>query len=146
MLVGVIGIPVILNHSHKSDYISEQSQDYTAICQHAMSCCETEAIEQETLVCCATESVEEAVSFSSCECNFIASCCCCFINVRLVSFIFDTPIYNPLSIPAFVKAFVIDLGINKVLNYRSYLSCFNFDLPPPETYSQQLALFQVFRI
>ena len=146
MLVGVIGIPVILNHSHESDYISEQSQDYTAICQHAMSCCETEAIEQETLVCCATESVEEAVSFSSCECNFIASCCCCFIDVRLVSFVFDTPIYNPLSIPAFVKAFVIDLGVNKVLNYRSYLSWFNFDLPPPKTYSQQLALFQVFRI
>ena len=146
MLVGVIGIPVILNHSHKSDYISEQSQDYTAICKHAMSCCETEAIEQEILVCCATESVEEAVSYSSCECNFIASCCCCLIDVRLVSFVFDTPIYNPISIPAFVKAFVIDLDINKVLNYRSYLSCFNFDLPPPKTYSQQLPLFQVFRI
>ena len=47
MLVGVIGIPVILNHSHESDYISEQSQDYTAICQHAMSCCETELLNKK---------------------------------------------------------------------------------------------------
>ena len=38
MLVGAIGIPVILNHSHKSDYISEQSQYETAICQEAMAC------------------------------------------------------------------------------------------------------------
>ena len=146
MLVGAIGIPVILNHSHQSDYILEQRQDVTAICQEAMACCETEPVEQETLICCVAKSVEEVASISTCECNFISSCCCCFIDVRLVSFVFDTPIHEPVSIPTFVKAFVTDLGINEVLSYQSYLSWFNFDLPPPKTYSQQLARFQVFRI
>ena len=146
MLVGAIGIPVILNHSHKSDFLSEQNQSVTSICQEVMFCCETEPIEQETLVCCATESVEEAVSFSSCECNFISSCCCCFLDVRLVSFVFDTPINEPVSIPAFVQAFVVDIGVKELLSYYLHLSWYNFDLPPPKTYSQQLALFQVFRI
>ena len=146
MLVGAIGIPVILNHSHQSDYISEQSQDETAICQKAMACCDTEPVEQETFVCCASEFAEEAVGFSNCECNFIASCCCCFIDVRLVSFVFDTPVHEPVSIPSFVQAFVRDIGIEELLSYYSHLSWYNYDLPPPKTYSQQLALFQVFRI
>ena len=146
MLVGAIGIPVILNHSHKSDYISDQRQDDTAICQEAMACCETEPVEQETLVCCASEFSEEVVSFSTCECNFLASCCCCFIDVRLVSFVFDTPVHEPVSIPSFVQAFVRDIGIKKLLSYCSHISWYNFDLPPPKTYSQQIALFQVFRI
>ena len=146
MLVGAIGIPVILNHSHKSDYFSEQRQDDTAICQEAIACCETEPIEQETFVCCASEFAEKVVTFSTCECNFISSCCCCYIDVRLVSFVFDTPVHEPVSIPSFVQAFVIDIGIEELLSYCSHISWYNFDLPPPKTYSQQLALFQVFRI
>ena len=146
MLVGAIGIPVILNHSHKSDYFSEQRQDDTAICQEAIACCETEPIEQETFVCCASEFTEKVVTFSTCECNFISSCCCCYIDVRLVSFVFDTPVYEPVSIPSFVQAFVKDIGIEELLSYCSHISWYNFDLPPPKTYSQQLALFQVFRI
>ncbi len=144
MLVGAIGIPVILNHSHKSDHFSEQSQDDTAICQEAMACCETEPVEKETFVCCASEFAEEVVSFSTCECNFIASCCC-FIDVRLVSFVFDTHINESVSIPSFVPAFVRDIGIEELLSYYSHISRYNYDLPP-KTYSQQLALFQVFRI
>ena len=146
VLVGTIGIPVILNHSHKSDYISEQSHDETAICLEATPCCETEPVEQETFVCCASEFAEEAVSFSNCECNFISSCCCCFIDIRLVSFVFDTPAYEPISIPSFVQAFVRDIGIEEHLSYYSHISWYNYDLPPPKTYSQQLAVFQVFRI
>jgi len=142
MLVGAIGIPVILNHSHKSDYISEQRQDDTAICQEEMACCETEPVEQETFVCCASEFAEEVVSFSTCECNFLASCCCCFIDVRLVSFVYDTHIQESVSIPSFVR----DIGIEELLSYYSHISWNNYDLPPPKTYSQQLALFQVFRI
>ena len=145
MLVGAVGIPVILNHTHKSDYISEQRQDDTAICQEAMACCETEPVEQETFVCCASEFAEEVVSFSTCECNFLASCCC-FIDVRLVSFVFDTPINESVSIPSFVTAFVRDIGIEEFLSYYSHISRYNYDLPPSKTYSQQLALFQVFRI
>ena len=145
MLVGTIGIPVILNHSHKSDYISEQSQHETVSCQEAMACCETEQVEQETLVCCASESVEEVARISTCECNLISSCCCCFIDVRLVSFVFDTPINESIPIPSFVQAFVLDIGIDEVLSYNSNLSWYYFELPPPKTYSQQLALFQVFR-
>jgi len=146
MLVGAVGIPVILNHSHKSDYISEQSQDETAICQEVMACCDTEPVEKETFVCCASESVEKVALISTCKCNFISSCCCCFIDIRLVSFVFDTPINESISIPSFVQAFVIDMGIEKLLSYYSHKSCYNFDLPPPKSYSQQLALFQVFRI
>ena len=145
MLVGTIGIPVILNHSHKSDYISDQRQYDTAICQEAMACCETEPVEQETFVCCASEFAEEVVCFLTCECNFLASCCC-FIDVRLVSFVFDTPINESVSIPSFVPAFVRDIGIEEHLSYCSHISWYNYDLPPPKTYSQQLALFQVFRI
>lgn len=146
MLVGAIGIPVILNHSHNSDYISEQSQHETVSCQQAMACGEKEPVEQETFVCCASESAEEVAPISTCECNFISSCCCCFIDVRLVSFVFDTPVHEPVSIPSFVQAFVRDIGIKKLLSYCSHISWYNFDLPPPKTYSQQLALFQVFRI
>ena len=146
MLVSVIGIPVILNHSHKSDYISEQSQHETVSCQEAKACCETEPIEQETFVCCASESAKEVAPISTCECNFISYCCCCFIDVRLVSLVFDTPVHESVSIPSFVRAFVRDIGIEELLSYCSHLSCYNFDLPPPKTYSQQLALFQVFRI
>ena len=146
MLVGAIGIPVILNHSHKSDYISEQSRYDTAICQETKACCEKEQVEEETYVCCALGFAEEAVSFSTCECNFIASCCCCFIDVRLVSFVFDTPKNESVSIPSFVPSFIRDLGIEELLSYYSHISWHNYDLPPPKTYSQQLALFQVFRI
>lgn len=146
MLVGAVGIPVILNHSHKSDYISEQSQDETAICKEAMACCDTEPVEKETFVCCASESVEKVALISTCKCNFISYCCCCFIDIRLVSFVFDTTINESISIPSFVQAFVVDMGIKKLLSYYSHTSCCNFDLPPPKSYSQQLALFQVFRI
>ena len=146
MLVGAIGIPVILNHSHKSNYVSKQCQHETVICQEATACCETELIEQETFVCFASESAEDVVPISTCECNFISSCCCCYIDVRLVSFVFDTPVHEPVSIPSFVQAFVRDMGIKKPLSYYSHISRYNFDLPPQKTYSQQLALFQVFRI
>ena len=125
MLVGAIGIPVILNHSHKSDYVSKQCQHDTVICQEATACCETELIEQETFVCFASESVEELASVSICVCNFISSCCCCFIDVRLVSFVFDTTINKSLSIPSFVQAFVIDIGINELLNYCSNINWCN---------------------
>jgi len=147
MLVGAIGIPVILNHSHKSDYISQQSQHETVSCQETKACCETEPIEQETFVCCASESAEDVAPISTCECNFISSCCCCFIDVRLVSLVFDAPVHESVSILSFVRAFVRDIGIEELLSYCSHLSWYNFDLPPPpKTYSQQLALFQVFRI
>ena len=145
MLVGTIGIPVILNHSHNSDYISEQRQYENVSCQKVMSCCETEPFEQETITCCASESQEVAL-ISTCECSFISSCCCCFTDVRLVSFVFDTPINESVSIPSFVRAFFRDIGFNERLSYCSNLSWYNYDLPPPKTYSQQLALFQVFRI
>mgnify|MGYP001257235389 CR=1 FL=1 len=146
MLVGSIGVPVILNHSHKSDLTSEQKKLDTSICQEASACCETEQFEQEIFVCCASESAEEVAPISTCECNFISFCCCCFIDFRLVSFVFDTPVHEPVSIPSFVQAFVRDIGIKKLLSYCSHISWYNFDLPPPKTYSQQLALFQVFRI
>ena len=146
ILVGAIGVPVILNHSHKSDLISEQKKLDRSICQEASTCCETEPFEQEIFVCCATESEEEVAPISTCECNFISSCCCCSIDVRLVSFVFDTPVREPTSIPSFVQAFVKDIGIKKLLSYCYHISWYNFDLPPPKTYSQQLPLFQVFRI
>ena len=146
MLAGAIGIPVISNHSHKSDLILEKNLSDTSICQEATACCETEPIEQETFVCCASESAEEVAPISTCECNFISSCCCCYIDVRLVSFVFDTPVREPVPIPSFVQAFVRDIGIKKLLSYYSHISCYNFDLSPPKTYSQQLAFFQVFRI
>ena len=146
MLIGAIGVPVILNHSHQSDYISEQIQDETVSCQEVTACCETELVEQETFVCCASESADELAHISTCDCNFISSCCCCFIDVRLVSFVFDTPVHEYISIPSFVQAFVKDIGIKKLLSYCYHISWYNFDLPPPKTYSQQLAGFQVFRI
>ena len=146
MLLGAIGTPVILNNSNKSDYISKQSQDETVSCQEAKACCDTELVEQEIFVCCASESVEEVASISICECNFISSCCCCITDVRLVSFVFDTTINKSLSIPSFVQAFVIDIGINELLNYCSNIYWCNYDLLSPKTYSQQLAFFQVCRI
>ena len=146
MLVGAIGVPVILNHSHKSDYFSKQSKHETVSCQEVKACCKTEPVEQKTFVCCSSESINEVAPISTCECNFISSCCCCFIDVRLVSFVFDTPVNEPVSIPSFVQAFVRNIGTKKPLSYCSHISWYNFDLPPPKTYSKQLSLFQVFRI
>ena len=134
MLVGVIGIPVIFSHTHNPEYSIEQLEEETPVCESATLCCSTE------------EKPQESLTKNNCNCSLLASCCCCFSDVRLVSFVFDTPVHEPVSIPSFVQAFVRDIGIKKLLSYCSHISWYYFDLPPPKTYSQQLAIFQVFRI
>lgn len=134
MLVGVIGIPVIFSHTHNPEYSIEQLEEETPVCESATLCCGTE------------EKPQESLTKNNCNCSLLASCCCCFLDVRLVSFTFDAPTYSSLVSPSFVQAYEHDLGQIQMVFYSSRLLFSNLDLPPPKPYSQNLSLFQVFRI
>jgi len=134
MLVGVIGVPVILSHSHNLEYTVDVGQEVVPTCEEATSCCE------------ADETVNDIIANTNCNCSLLTSCCCCFLEVGLVSFTFDSPTHSSLLSPFFVRAYETDLGQSQMLYASSRLLLSNLDLPPPKTYSQQLALFQVFRI
>ena len=146
ILLGAIGIPVIFNHSHNFSFTSQQTLDETAICQEATVCCMTESVAQEKKICCEVKSENNVEPKNNCDCNLLTSCCCCFIDVRLVSFAFEIPINEPINAPSFIQAYMSEMDFNKVLNFKSQMLCYNLNLPPPKTYSQQLALYQVFRI
>ena len=131
MLVSSIGVPVIINHIHISDQLGEQQEVF---CEDAVMCCSTE------------EEPLPIESLKSCDCNLLASCCCCYLEVELVAFSFDVPVGVPVLAPYFVEAYSTELNsLTNVLSNSSF-SLKSLELPPPKTYSQQLSLFQVFRI
>ena len=135
VLVSSIGVPVVLNHIHNPTVVSEQIDETQGVfCEEAVMCCSTE---EEPLL---TESIK------SCDCNLLASCCCCFLEVELVTFSFDIPLSVPVPAPSFVEAYSTELSSFKNLCSNSSFSIKSLELPPPKPYSQQLSLFQVFRI
>ena len=135
VLVSSIGVPVVLNHIHNPKVVSEQIDEVQDVfCEEAVMCCSTE---EEPLL---TEFIK------SCDCNLLASCCCCFLEVELVTFSFDIPLSVPVSAPSFVEAYSTELSSVKNLCSNSSFSIKSLELPPPKPYSQQLSLFQVFRI
>ena len=136
MLMGIIGIPVVMNHTHNPYDSAKSQQKESPVCEEAAVCCDLEEEQaQETLT-----------NDFNCKCSLIASCCCCFLDIRLVSFTFDTPVNTPISSPTFLQAYVSDLVANAIMSHCSTLLSYISDLPPPKTYSQNLAFFQVFRI
>ena len=135
VLISSIGIPVVLNHIHNPSFASEQLDETQEVfCEEAVMCCSTE---EESLP---TETLK------SCDCNLLASCCCCFLEVELVTFSFDIPLSVPVPAPSFVEAYSTELSSFKNLYSNSSFSIKTLELPPPKPYSQQLSLFQVFRI
>lgn len=134
MLVGVIGVPVISSHTHNPEFTVDVKQEVVPICEEVTPCCE------------ADETINDIIANTNCDCSLLASCCCCFLDVRLVSFTFDSPTYSSLLSPFFVRAYETDLGQSQMLYASSRLLLSNLDLPPPKPYSQTLSLFQVFRI
>ena len=135
VLVSSIGVPVVLNHIHNPTVVSEQIDETQEVfCEEAVMCCSTE---EEPLL---TESIK------SCDCNLLASCCCCCLEVELVTFSFDIPLSVPVPAPSFVEAYSTELSSVKNLCSNSSFSIKSLELPPPKPYSQQLSLFQVFRI
>ena len=135
VLISSIGIPVVINHIHNPPVASEQIDETQEVfCEEAVMCCSTE---EESLP---TETLK------SCDCNLLASCCCCFLEVELVAFSFDIPLSVPVPTPSFVEAYSTELSCIKNLSGNSTFSIKSFELPPPKPYSQQLSLFQVFRI
>lgn len=135
VLVSSIGVPVVLNHFHNTTVVSVQIDETQEVfCEEAVMCCSTE---EEPLL---TESIK------SCDCNLLASCCCCFLEVELVTFSFDIPLSVPVPAPSFVEAYSAELSSVKNLCSNSSFSIKSLELPPPKPYSQQLSLFQVFRI
>ena len=135
VLVSSIGVPVVLNHIHNPTVVSVQIDETQEVfCEEAVMCCSTE---EEPLL---TESIK------SCDCNLLASCCCCFLEVELVTFSFDIPLSVPVPAPSFVEAYSAELSSVKNLCSNSSFSIKSLELPPPKPYSQQLSLFQVFRI
>ena len=135
VLVSSIGVPVVLNHFHNTTVVSVQIDETQEVfCEEAVMCCSTE---EEPLL---TESIK------SCDCNLLASCCCCFLEVELVTFSFDIPLSVPVPAPSFVEAYSTELSSVKNLCSNSSFSIKSLELPPPKPYSQQLSLFQVFRI
>jgi len=135
VLISSIGIPVVLNHIHNPPVASEQIDETQEVfCEKAVMCCSTE------------EGPLLTESLKTCDCNFLASCCCCFLEVELVAFSFDIPLSVPVPTPSFVEAYSTELSCIKNLSGNSTFSIKSFELPPPKPYSQQLSLFQVFRI
>ena len=135
VLTSSIGIPVVLNHIHNPSVASEQIDETQEVfCEEAVMCC---SIEEESL---------PSETLKSCDCNLLASCCCCFLEVELVTFSFDIPVSLPVLAPSFVEAYSTELSSIKNLCSNSSFSLRSLELPPPKPYSQQLFLFQVFRI
>jgi hypothetical protein len=131
MLVSSIGVPVIMSHIHNPHHDSQS--------QH-----------EESTLCCEDE-LETHCDFSlddelDCKPSILASCCCCFLELRLVSFTYDTPVYTSIPIPTFIVAYVSQLKSSSELYHSSELLSLNLDLPPPKTIPQRLSLFQVYRI
>lgn len=136
VLVSSIGIPVILEHVHNPDFFVEVGQE--VLCEDAVSCCDTDIVDE----------VEEksALSESTCNCDLLASCCCCYLEVELVAFSFDIPLTNPISPPVFMEAYSTNIYSFRNIFSNSFLSTTRLESPPLIPYSQKLALFQVFRI
>ncbi len=137
VLTTSIGIPVIFNHIHNPEISLNQYEELEEVfCEEAVLCCETEEKTQQD-----SETKE-----SNCDCNLLASCCCCFFEVELVAFSFDTPVSLKLPVPNFITAYTSELNCFSDTWSNSFYSVFKYKLPPQKTYSQQLSLFQVFRI
>jgi hypothetical protein len=134
VLVGVIGIPVILNHTHMPELSQSPLAEEPPACESEMLCCTTGDDPQESQV------------KNNCNCNLLTACCCCFIDFRLLSFAFDTPTYPPLLSPSFVQAYVTDLGQHQTVSESWRLLFSKLAMPFTKSYSQKLSLFQVFRI
>ncbi len=135
MLISSIGIPVVLNHIHNPTVLSEQIDETQEVfCDDAVMCCSSE------------EKPLPTESLKSCDCNLLTSCCCCYLEVELVAFSFDIPVSVPVLAPSFVEAYSTELNSISNLLSNSSFSIKSLELPPPKPYSQQLSLFQVFRI
>ena len=133
LLVSIAGIPVMMNHVHNPNHNIE------SLTQESLSC-------DDSNICCESDVIETEITTKKCECNLISSCCCCFIEVQLVSFTYKTPLTAPLHSPDFIIAFVTNLFEYSNSFLCSQFSTKSLELPPPKTYSQQLSFFQVFRI
>jgi len=137
VLSSSIGIPVIFNHIHSSD----TDNNHTEAVQ--------EMVGEEVMMCCGSEQkkpLTTEIKESNCNCNLLASCCCCFVEVELVAFSFDIPLSVPLNSPDFVEAYSTQIHFTSKIWSNSTSVISNFELPPPKPYSQQLSVFQVFRI
>lgn len=139
VLLLCIGIPTV-DHIHVSDTAFDE------VCHIVESepICET-----TTSSCC--ETTNEVTTHTSklgseCNCNLIASCCCCFFELKLLPFSFDIPLNYTKLIPDFIQAYSINLNPFNLLVNEPQHSLNRFDLPPLIPYSQQLSVFQVFRL
>lgn len=146
-----VGIP-IANHIHSSN----QSVDYKISTQQGMSCdqrseeqscCQLEAVEPS---CCSNQKEVNSClpkTTSNCHCNpSLGKCCCCFLEIEYIVFSFDAPPYISIEIPAFLEAFSVKLtGFSNQFSNSIY-SLSRINIPPLIPYSQQLAVFQNFRL
>ena len=147
VIIGSVGIPVIYNTTHTpSHYADFQINTVKCNTNEQLSCSQSKTQES---ICCSTKEVEKECSSTLLSYNYDRSLasCCCFVEVEFVFLSYDTPVYTPIEIPVFLEAYVVNL----FNNYSSYITdSFNSLLkvkpPPLNTYSQQLAIFQVFRL
>lgn len=138
VLVLSLGIPVI-DHIHisenKSNTVSHNDESIP-ICESSISCCESKA----------EATIQTQKISSECNCNLMASCCCCLFEVNLHTFSFDTPLNNTIEIPDFLQAFSVDINASAYFCANNSYSLDRYELPPLIPYSQQLPVFQVFRL
>ncbi|MGC6469793.1 MAG: hypothetical protein ACON4E_00815 [Flavobacteriales bacterium] len=148
VIIGSVGIPV--NYSTfqtPSHYADFQINTVNCNTNEQLSCCQSKTQES---ICCSTKEVEKECSstlLSSYNYDRSLASCCCFVEVEFVFLSYDTPVYTPIEIPVFLEAYVVNL----FNNYSSYItdsfnSLFKVKPPPLNPYSQQLAIFQVFRL
>lgn len=134
-----IGIPTV-DHIH----VSDTKFDGVFHIVESEPICET-----TTSSCC--DNTNEVTTHTSklgseCNCNLIASCCCCFFELKLLPFSFDIPLNYTKLIPDFIQAYSINLNAFNLLVCEPQHSLNRFDLPPLIPYSQQLPVFQAFRL
>lgn len=136
VLISSMGVPVIINqssaHFSKSIHFDKNYDSCT-----------------ETLTSCCTKSSSNTTKNgiqSFVLCKPVAESCCCIEETEFVFFQFDVPICLPQLAPHFVQAYSSDLNSGVALQRTIQCTLLNNHLPPPKTFSQQLSVFQVFRL
>lgn len=136
VLISSIGVPIFSNQSSVNFCPSTLSnQNYDFCTERLTTCC------AKTLL----NTQENEIQTSVCLCNPLAESCCCIKETEFVFFQFDVPICSPKLVPHFVQAY--SSVLNSVVLHRT-IQCtlLNNRLPPSKTFSQQLSVFQFFRL
>ena len=136
VLISSIGVPIISNQSSVNFCPSTHSEQNYDFCTEILTSCCAKSL---------SNTQENDIQSSVCLCNPLAESCCCTKETEFVFFQFDVPICSPKLVPHFVQAYSSVLN-SVVLQRTIQCALLHNHLPPSKTFSQQLSVFQVFRL